>query len=80
MNVIPSEGEATLDVRALPDENMDKLYADMQTVVGDPGPARTEDDSTNYGAHGDVERLPEASLDKFIEFTWNTVAEVAISK
>jgi acetylornithine deacetylase/succinyl-diaminopimelate desuccinylase-like protein len=36
VNVIPSEAEATLDVRALPDEDMDKLYAEMQKVIGDP--------------------------------------------
>jgi acetylornithine deacetylase/succinyl-diaminopimelate desuccinylase-like protein len=35
VNVIPSEAEATLDVRALPDEDMDKLYAEMQKVIGD---------------------------------------------
>ena len=44
------------------------------------GPARSEDDSTNYGAHGDVERLSEASLDQFVEFTWNAVTEVASAK
>ena len=36
MNVIPSEGEATIDVRALPDEDMTKFYAEMQKVIGDP--------------------------------------------
>jgi len=36
MNVIPSEAEATLDVRALPDEDMPKFYAEMATVIGDP--------------------------------------------
>ena len=145
VNVIPSEAEATLDVRALPDENLDNLYAEMRKVIGDPavkiehvagndrpagapsrlnttmyraleqvsrrmypgatvlpimgtgatdmaqlrakgvqcygiGPSRTEQDSTNYGAHSDVERLPEASLYQFVEFTWNAVTEVAASK
>ena len=129
VNVIPSEAEATLDVRALPDEDMDKLYAEMQKVIGDPaveiervsanqrpagtpsrldtemyraleqvakrmypgatvlpkgiqcygiGPARTDEDATNYGAHSDVERLLESSLYKFVEFTWNAVTEVAV--
>jgi acetylornithine deacetylase/succinyl-diaminopimelate desuccinylase-like protein len=41
------------------------------------GPAALEDDTVNYGAHSDVERLPEASLYRFVEFTWNAVAEVA---
>lgn len=35
-NVIPSETEATLDVRALPDEDMTKLYAEMRRVINDP--------------------------------------------
>jgi acetylornithine deacetylase/succinyl-diaminopimelate desuccinylase-like protein len=35
-NVIPSEAEATLDIRALPDEDMSKLYAEMRRVIGDP--------------------------------------------
>jgi acetylornithine deacetylase/succinyl-diaminopimelate desuccinylase-like protein len=145
VNVIPSEAEATLDVRALPDEDLDKLYAEMRKVIADPavkiehisgndrpasppsrldtemyraleqvskrmfpgatvlpamstgatdmaqlrakgvqcygiGPARTEQDATNYGAHGDVERLPEASLYRFVEFAWNAVTAVAVGK
>jgi acetylornithine deacetylase/succinyl-diaminopimelate desuccinylase-like protein len=35
-NVIPSEAQARLDVRALPDENMDTLLAEMRRVIGDP--------------------------------------------
>jgi acetylornithine deacetylase/succinyl-diaminopimelate desuccinylase-like protein len=35
-NVIPSEARATLDVRALPDEDMDKFYALMRNVINDP--------------------------------------------
>jgi acetylornithine deacetylase/succinyl-diaminopimelate desuccinylase-like protein len=35
-NVIPSQAEATLDIRALPDENMDQLYAEIKRVVADP--------------------------------------------
>jgi acetylornithine deacetylase/succinyl-diaminopimelate desuccinylase-like protein len=35
-NVIPSEAEATLDIRALPDENIDKFYAMMAQVINDP--------------------------------------------
>jgi acetylornithine deacetylase/succinyl-diaminopimelate desuccinylase-like protein len=36
INVIPSEAEATLDVRALPDENMDRLLEEIRKVVNDP--------------------------------------------
>ncbi len=35
-NVIPSTAEATLDIRALPDEDMAKFYAEMERVIGDP--------------------------------------------
>jgi acetylornithine deacetylase/succinyl-diaminopimelate desuccinylase-like protein len=35
-NVIPSEAEATLDVRALPDENMEKFVSEMRRVIADP--------------------------------------------
>jgi acetylornithine deacetylase/succinyl-diaminopimelate desuccinylase-like protein len=35
-NVIPSEAEATLDIRALPNEDIDKFYAEMAKVIGDP--------------------------------------------
>ena len=143
-NVIPSEVEATLDVRALPDENIDKFYQEMSRVIADPavkvvpipnprpatppsrldteafraleavskrmypgvivlpsmstgatdmaqlrnrgiqcygiGPAVNDDDGANYGGHSDVERMPEASLYRFAEFTWNAVMEVAAAK
>jgi acetylornithine deacetylase/succinyl-diaminopimelate desuccinylase-like protein len=35
-NVIPSEAKATLDIRALPDEDMDKFYDLMKQVINDP--------------------------------------------
>ncbi len=35
-NVIPSEAEATLDVRALPDEDMAKFVAELRRVIADP--------------------------------------------
>ena len=44
------------------------------------GPYASEADTAQYGAHGDVERLPESSLYKFVEFTWNAVTEVAVRK
>jgi acetylornithine deacetylase/succinyl-diaminopimelate desuccinylase-like protein len=36
VNVIPAEAEATLDVRALPDENVDELMATLRKVIDDP--------------------------------------------
>jgi hypothetical protein len=41
------------------------------------GPASLESDNVNYGAQSDVERMAEASLYRFVEFTWNAVFEVA---
>ena len=140
-NVIPSEAEATLDIRALPDENIAQFYAEMGRIINDPqvkivplpatrppspatrldtemyrvlervskrmypgvtvmpsmstgasdkaqlrakgqqsygiGPAGTREDSTNYGAHSDVERLAESSIYPFVEFVWNAVTEIA---
>ena len=35
-NVIPSEAEATIDVRALPDENIAQFFAEMTKIIGDP--------------------------------------------
>jgi acetylornithine deacetylase/succinyl-diaminopimelate desuccinylase-like protein len=144
MNVIPSEAEATLDIRAIPDEDPNQFFAEMKKVIGDSrvrieatgnsrpvsppsrldsemyrvleqvskrmypgsvvlptmstgstdmaqlrakgiqsygiGPAATAEDRTNYGAHSDVERLLEASLYKFVEFTWNVTAEIVVKK
>src|SRR6516165_7257022 len=44
------------------------------------GPASTEGDTVNYGAHSDVERLPETSLYGLVEFTWRATMEVAARK
>ena len=143
-NVIPSEAEATLDIRALPDEDIAKFYSEMQRIIGDPavkivplpasrppspasrldtemfrvleqvskrvypgstlipsmstgasdqaqlrakgiqsygvGPGGTTEDTTNFGAHGDVERLAESSLYPFVRFVWGAVTEVAVHK
>ena len=35
-NVIPSEAEAYLDIRALPDEDMAKFFAELRRVINDP--------------------------------------------
>ena len=35
-NVIPSEAEVTLDIRAIPGEDMDKFKAIMEKVINDP--------------------------------------------
>jgi acetylornithine deacetylase/succinyl-diaminopimelate desuccinylase-like protein len=143
-NVIPSEAEATLDIRALPGEDLDKFFTEMGKVIGDSavkivpipparppspasrldtdmyraieqvakriypgaavlpsmstgasdqaqlrakgiqsygiGPASTEEDTLNYPAHGDVERLAESSLYPFVQYVWNVVIDVAAHK
>jgi acetylornithine deacetylase/succinyl-diaminopimelate desuccinylase-like protein len=144
-NVIPSEAEATFDVRALPDEDIPKFFALLTQLIADPavkvepitanlrpvapaskldsdmyralervseamysgatvlptmstgatdmaqlrakgiqsygiGPASTDSDTINYGAHSDVERLAEPSLYRFVEFTWRAAMEVAAAK
>jgi acetylornithine deacetylase/succinyl-diaminopimelate desuccinylase-like protein len=35
-NVIPAEAEATLDIRALPDENLDAFFAELRRLINDP--------------------------------------------
>ena len=143
-NVIPSEAEATLDIRALPGENVEAFYGEMAKVIGDPavkivpipqsrppspasrldtdmfrvmqraaakmfpgaavlpgmstgasdqaqlrakgiqsygiGPGSTEEDTINYPAHGDVERLAESSLYPFVQYVWEVVTEIASHK
>jgi acetylornithine deacetylase/succinyl-diaminopimelate desuccinylase-like protein len=143
-NVIPSEAEATIDIRAFPGEDIDQFYSEMEKVIGDPavkivpipparppssasrldtemyrvmeqvakavypgaavlpsmstgasdqaqlrakgiqsygiGPASTEEDTLNYPAHGDVERLAELSLYPFVQYVWNVVVEMAAHK
>ena len=145
VNVIPSEAEATIDIRALPDEDMPKFYDAMRKVIDDPAvkieprtedvrpaappsgldnemfralekaakqtypgsvtlpmmgtgatdmaylrakgiqsygiaPATTDDDRVKFGAHSDVERIPESSLYSLVEFTWRAVTEIAVSE
>jgi acetylornithine deacetylase/succinyl-diaminopimelate desuccinylase-like protein len=145
MNVIPSQAEATIDVRMAPGEDDKTFFDQMQRVIGDPavkieritdgdrpatppsrldtdmfraletvskriypgsvtlptmltgatdmaflrakgmqsygiGPASSDTDRTNYGAHSDVERLLESSLYSFTRFTWESVMEVSAPK
>ena len=49
----------------------------VQIDTSNPGPASTESDNINYGAHSDVERLLDSSLYDFVEFTWSAVTDVA---
>jgi acetylornithine deacetylase/succinyl-diaminopimelate desuccinylase-like protein len=140
-NVIPSEAEATLDVRALPDEDMTKFLAELRRVIDDPaieiippktiarpssapsrldnemfralatvgkrmfdvpalpylmtgatdmaqlrakgvqaygtGPMATAEEGPLGGAHSDDEHISVASLMALMQWTWETVIEVA---
>jgi acetylornithine deacetylase/succinyl-diaminopimelate desuccinylase-like protein len=55
-NVIPSEAEATLDIRALPDEDMPKFLDEMRKVIGDPA-VKIERNTTNVRPAGAPSRL-----------------------
>ena len=145
VNVIPSQAEATLDIRALPDEDMPSFYDLMRKVINDPsvqvvpnnrnarpgaapsridtgvyhaieeanrkvyqvptipqmstgatdmaflrakgmqcygvGPAADmEDAAKGFGAHSDQERLLEDSLDKYLQFQWEVLTQVAMTR
>ena len=61
INVIPSEAEATLDIRALPDENMPTFYDMMRKVINDPSievvPETTESASGRGALAASIPRL-----------------------
>lgn len=46
-NVIPADAEATLDVRALPDENVDELMVKLKKAINDPEIEIVRSDQTN---------------------------------
>jgi len=142
VNIIPSEAEATLDIRALPDEDMKSLLAEMKRVINDsqieivildsnlrpaarPSKLETEaflmlestlkkiyntvslptmltgatdmafvrekgvecygigpltdaeDGPKGFGAHSDQERILEESINKFVQFNWEVVFNLA---
>jgi acetylornithine deacetylase/succinyl-diaminopimelate desuccinylase-like protein len=145
INVIPSQAEATLDIRALPDENMPAFYEMMRKVINDPAielipesrnerpgapPSRldteiyraiesanrrvfqvptipqmstgatdmaflrakgmqcygvgsitdAEDAVKGFASHSDQERTLEDSLYKFLQFQWDVLSSVAMTK
>jgi acetylornithine deacetylase/succinyl-diaminopimelate desuccinylase-like protein len=55
-NVIPSQAEATFDVRALPDEDIPKFFEEAKRVVGDPA-VKVEPITTNLRPVGPPSRL-----------------------
>ena len=67
-NVIPSEAEATLDIRALPDEDINKFYDEMKRVIGDPA---VKVEPTTFGAR------PLAPPSKLDNEMYKTLEEVS---
>jgi hypothetical protein len=44
------------------------------------GPALNDQDRDDFGAHSDIERIPEDELYNFVRFTWEVIHSVAASK
>ncbi len=75
-NVIPSEAEATLDIRAAPDEDMPAFLATMRQVINDPAVeiVSTSGSSTRPGA--EPSKLTTEAfkcLEAAVKRTYNTV-------
>ena len=68
-NVIPSEAEATLDIRALPDENIAQFYEEMKRVIGDPA---VKVEPTTFGARP---LAPPSGLDNEMYKTLEAVSK-----
>jgi acetylornithine deacetylase/succinyl-diaminopimelate desuccinylase-like protein len=56
MNVIPAEAEATLDIRTLPDEDLDAFFAELKRQIGD-------DAVEIVRSHGDRKPTPPSRID-----------------
>lgn len=68
-NVIPSEAEATLDIRALPDEDINKFYDELKRVIGDPA---VKVEPTTFGARP---LAPPSKLDNEMYKTLEAVSK-----
>lgn len=74
-NVIPSEAEATLDIRAVPDEDMPKFLDAMRQVINDPAVEIVSSSSSTRPGGQPSKLTTEAfkSLEAAIKRTYNTV-------
>jgi acetylornithine deacetylase/succinyl-diaminopimelate desuccinylase-like protein len=75
VNVIPSEATATLDVRALPDENTDNLLAELRKVINDPAVEVAKNDR-NTRPHAQPSRIGNEAftvLEAAVKQHYNTV-------
>ena len=75
VNVIPSEAEATLDIRALPDENMESLLAEIRKVIDDPAVtlARSERDTRPGTRPSRIDAEAFRVLEAAVKQHYNTV-------
>lgn len=68
VNVIPSEAEATLDVRSLPDEDMEAFIAQLARVINDPAieisraPGHTRPGAPPSSIHTEAFEIIEAAV------------------
>jgi acetylornithine deacetylase/succinyl-diaminopimelate desuccinylase-like protein len=68
VNVIPSETEATLDVRALPDEDIERFLEQMRALINDPAvtveiaPGHTRPGAPPSSLHTDAFEVIEAAI------------------
>jgi acetylornithine deacetylase/succinyl-diaminopimelate desuccinylase-like protein len=68
VNVIPSETEATLDVRALPDEDIERFLDQMRALINDPAvtveiaPGHTRPGAPPSSLHTDAFEVVEAAI------------------
>jgi acetylornithine deacetylase/succinyl-diaminopimelate desuccinylase-like protein len=72
-------GSTTLPVMLTAATDCAQLRAKGMQCYGIDPPV-SDEDRTHFSWHSDVERLEEASLYKFVEFTFGTVTEVAAKK
>ena len=74
INVIPSEAEATLDIRALPDENIDGFYELMRKTINDPS-IEIVPDTRNQRPPAAPSRM-DTDAYRAVEAAYNTVSGV----
>ena len=75
VNVIPSQAEATLDIRALPDEDIPAFFETMRKVIDDPA-VEIVPDSRNQRPGSEPSRIDSDTF-RFLEAAYRKVYGVA---
>jgi acetylornithine deacetylase/succinyl-diaminopimelate desuccinylase-like protein len=75
-NVIPSEAEATLDIRALPDEDFPAFLAQLRTIINDPAIEIVEVNANNTRPGSPPSRLDTEAF-QIIEAAHRRIYNVA---